>query len=424
MTKPFLKLVTFAFVMLFITAYSPFALAEAKEVSSSIRFSGIPALGYSADTGFGFGVVGNMYVDHPEYTPYKMSLGLKVYFTTKGTNSHHFLLDRVDAFGLPLRLIGRVGFYSSIAQNYCGKASDANCDEDRAKIEGGNLGLQADTKPYNEFIHRYYLNRTMSIFGDLMARYLLWKDIARLELMMSYRGRYYLNRDFQEKGPYPNSLYDLDFHDSRIDGYLSTLEVGLMLDKRDIEAAPTSGYWHEASIRGGSWLIGSAWNYFGANAAARFYIPLDAQKKVVIASQTIGDIIVGDLPYDAMSRLGGSQSLVDLTAIGGQSIGRGIREQRFVGRIKAIEQLEFRYTFYSFDLLKQNFDLTAALMGDFGMTAWDFSRFTKDMQNFYAGFGGGLRIGWNKTFIIRADLGFSPTEKFAPQFYLVVGNVF
>lgn len=424
MKKLFLNNVSFAFIILFTTVYSPFALGDSPEGESSFRFSGIPALGYSTDTGYGYGVIGNMYIDQPEYTPYKMSLGLKVYFTTKGTNSHHFLLDRVDAFGLPLRLVGRVGFYSSIAQNYCGKSSDANCDEDRAKIAASNLGLQPDTQPFNEFVHRYYLNRNMSLFGDLMARYLLWKDVARLELMMGYRGRYYLNRDFQEKGPYPNSLYDKDFHDSRIDGYLSTLEVGLMLDKRDIEAAPTSGYWHEASIRGGSWLIGSDWDYFGINAAARFYIPLDSQKKLVIASQTIADVVVGDLPFDAMSRLGGSQSLIDLTAIGGQSIGRGIREQRFVGRIKAIEQLEFRYTFYSFDLWKQSFDLTSAVMGDVGMTAWDFSRFTKDMQNIYASFGGGLRIGWNKTFIIRADLGVSPTEKFAPQFYLVVGNVF
>ena len=389
---------------------------------SSIRFSGVPALGYSADSGFGFGVVGNMYTDEEGYAPYKSSLGLKVYLTTKGVNSHHLQYDQVRAFGLPLRLVSRLGFYQTVEQNYCGRASDAQCDEERAEIEANNLGLPKSDR--EEFLRLYYKNRYMSLFGDLFARWLLWRDQAKLELMTSYRGRYYMNRGFKEKGPYKNSLFAHDYKDFKTDGYLSTVETGLMLDKRDNEASPTSGYWLESTVRGGSWLIGSAWDYFGANAAARFYVPLDDAHRVVVASQTIGDVIVGDLPYDAMSRVGGSQALIDYSAIGGQNIGRGIREQRYVGRIKAIEQLEFRYTFYSFDLFKQKFDLTGAAMGDLAMTAWDFSRFAKDMMSPYIGFGGGLRISWNKTFVIRADLGVSPHEQFSPKFYLVVGNVF
>src|SRR2546430_9236342 len=49
-------------------------------------------------------------------------------------------------------------------------------------------------------------------------------------------------------------------------------------------------------------FTGSAWNYFGANLAARFYWSLDSNHKLVIASQSILDAIVGDLPYDALSR--------------------------------------------------------------------------------------------------------------------------
>ncbi len=83
-------------------------------------------------------------------------------------------------------------------------------------------------------------------------------------------------------------------------------------------------------------------NYFGINAAARFYQPFDEGHRVVLASQTIADVIFGDLPLDAMSRVGGTQSLSDYSAIGGQYLGRGIREQLYVGRIKGIEQLELR----------------------------------------------------------------------------------
>ncbi|HXW53800.1 MAG TPA: BamA/TamA family outer membrane protein [Myxococcota bacterium] len=387
---------------------------------SSIRFSGVPALGFDPDNGFGFGAVGAMYVDKENYRPYQMALGLKVYLTTKGVNSHAIQLDQVRAFGLPLRLTTRLGFFSTIAQNYCGPASDAQC----AMRDAEFAAAERVNEEREKFINHYYQNRFMSFFGHVASRWLLWQGQAKLELMLAYRGNYYLTGDFKHRGPYEDSLYQKDYLNQKTDGYLSTLELGLMLDKRDNEPAPTSGYWLETSARGGSFLIGSAWDYFGSNAALRFYFPLDDDHRLVIASQTIADVIVGDLPFDAISRIGGSQALSDYTAIGGQHIGRGIREQRYVGRIKFIEQGEFRYNFWSFSLLRQQFDLNGAVMADLGMTAWDFSRFTKDMQHVYLGFGGGLRIYWNKTFVIRGDLGVSPNENFSPKFYLVVGNVF
>ncbi len=394
----------------------------AEEQTPKLRFSGIPALGFGSDNGFGGGVIGNMYVDEEGYSPYQTSLGLKVYLTTRMVHSHALSLDRVRAFNLPWRLMGRVGFYSTPTQNYCGQGSEANCDEERAKIEADKL-FAADGER-DELIRRYYQNRYMFFFGELYSRWLLWQGSAKLEFMTSYRGHYYLNRDFSAAGPYANSLYDRDYKNTKIDGYLSTLELGLMLDARDNEPAPTEGYWLESSVRGGASFIGSSWDYVAANIAARFYFPLDDNHRLVIASQTIVDSIFGDLPFDAMSRIGGSQAKDDFNAIGGQYIGRGIREQLYVGKFKAIEQLEFRYTFWSFNLWKQNFDMTAAVLADAAMTARDFTRFSKDMQSVQLGFGTGLRLHWNKTFIIRADLGSSPSENFTPRLYLLVGNVF
>lgn len=392
------------------------------EEGSSIRFSGIPALGYGADTGFGGGLIGNMYVDEEGFAPYKTSLGVKIYLTTKQVNSHAITVDHLGLFNLPWRIMGRTGFFSTPAQNYCGMGSRANCDEERAKIEATRLGLSGSDK--EEFEHRYYQNRYMSFYGDLFSRYKLWQGFAKLELTSSYRGNYYWNRGFSEDGPYENSLFAKDFSKTKINGYLSTLELGLMLDSRDNEPAPTEGMWLESNIRGGGKFIGSAWDYLGFNLAARFYFSLDDERRLVIASQSIADSILGDLPFDAMSRIGGSQSINDFNAIGGQYIGRGIREQLYVGRLKFIEQLEFRYRFWSFNLWKQNFDLTAVALADAAMTSWDYNSLSEDLKSVHLGFGGGLRLHWNKTFIIRADLGASPSENFVPRFYLLVGNVF
>lgn len=410
------------YALLFISVIASLCVAAPEENPSTIRFSGVPALGFGPDSGFGAGVLGSMYVDKAGFLPYKMAVSAKIFLSTKGMNSHALQLDQVSAFGLPLRLTTRVGFFSTNAQNYCGMGSQIDCNENRAKIEAANLGLLGSER--DNFVKHYYQNRFMSFFGDVFSRWLLWKDQAKLELLASYRGRYYLERDFKNKGPYPGSLYARDFRDQKTEGYLSTAELGLMLDERDNEPAPTGGYWLEATGRGGSWLIGSAWNYFGSNLSARFYFSLDEKRRVVVASQSIVDAIWGDLPVDAMSRLGGSQSLSDFSAIGGQYIGRGIREQLYVGRFKAIEQLELRIKLFSFGLFKQDFDLITAAFGDVATTALDFSRFTDEIGNIYAGFGSGLRLYWNKTFVIRADLGVSPSEDFSPKFYLVTGNVF
>lgn len=412
----------FNVLILLLCMISSHGLLAQEKGETTYRFSGVPAIGFGPDTGLGGGLVGTMYFDEEPYLPYKMALTLKTFITTKYVNMHALQIDRVDAFNMPLRLIGRVGFFSSPTINFCGLAADADCDDNRANLEATRLGVSEQNR--GDFVGVYYKHRLMSFFGDLSARWLLWKDQARLELMTNYRGRYYMERDFSERGPYPNSLYAKTFKDQKTEGYLSTLELGIMLDKRDNEAAPTSGYWLESSVRGGSFLIGSAWDYLGLNAAARFYVPLDADHDIVFASQTMVDAIFGDLPFDAISRVGGSQAISDYTAIGGQNIGRGISEQRYVGRLKGIQQAEFRFTFFSFDVWRQHFDLTLAAMGDFAMTAWDYSRLNTDLRRIYAGFGGGLRINWNKTFIIRADLGVSPYEHFSPKMYLVVGNVF
>jgi outer membrane protein assembly factor BamA len=363
-----------------------------------------------------------MYVDQNDLLPYKMAIGLKAYVSVKGMHSHALSLDQVAAFGLPLRLTTRIGFFSTFEQNYCGPPGSVDCDMNRARIAALHRNLFDDDS--ETFVRRYYKNRFMSFFGDIMSRWLLWKDQAKLDVLLSYRGRYYRTGDFKNKGPYKGSLYEKDFSHQKTDGYLSTAEIGLMLDKRDNEPAPTSGYWLEGTVRGGSWLIASAWDYLGVNFAARFYLPFDADHRVVFASQTILDAIIGDLTLDAISRIGGSQSLSDYTAIGGQYLGRGIREQLYVGKLKAIEQVELRVRAASFALLKQNFDVVPAAFADFAATAADLSRLSKEIGAIYTGFGAALRLHWNKTFIIRADLGVSPSENFSPKFYLVTGSVF
>lgn len=420
MSQKFLK--KFLYINILFISFNFLISSEDLSDVEKIKMAGIPAFSADSDRGVGGGLVGSIYWQSEKIKPYKKAIDLQAFFTTKMVQSHYIKFDWLNPFDTKWRITSKLGFFSSFSQNYCGKASKASCDEERAKNEARILNL--NQRQEDEFLKHYYHYRLLNFYGGIMARYQLFKGDAKWELLSSIRGNYYSHRDFKEKGPYKNSLFAKDFGQDKIDGYLSTLELGLMLDKRDIEASPTTGYWAEGTLRGGSFLWGSSWDYLGFNLAYRFYIPFDDQHKIVLASQSIADGIIGDLPYEAMAKIGGSKSLDSYSAFGGQYVGRGLRDQLIVGRYKLLEQLELRYTFLDFSLLKQDFALSSALFGDTGMVVYDNKSFIDDFKHIYTGFGTGLRIHWNQNFIIRADLGLSPVENFSPRFYLVVGNVF
>lgn len=409
--------------LLFLIIFSTNSFTEENKEKSQISFAGVPALSYDSDSGFGYGIVGSIYFKEKDASDYHSSLSGQLLLTTKFLHSHYLMWDQKKAFNLPLRLISKIGFFSTNSQNYCGKSSDAACLEDNAKQKALSLGLDSASKGYEDFVHHYYQNRFMNLNAAINSQWLLLSSFADLSLMANYKGSYYYHGDFKEKGPYKNSLYATDFKNTKIDGYLSQLELGLMLDNRDLEEDPKQGFWLETSIRGASKYIGSDWDYAGFNAAGRFYLPVFSSR-LTFASQTIFDAISGEVNFDILSKIGGSQAIHDYSSFGGKYIGRGIRSQLFVGKLKASEQIELRYNFYGFNLFNQHFELTAASFVDLGMSAWDIDRAKKDLKQLYAGFGPSIRIAWNKNFVIRADVGFSETEKYSPKLYFVVGNVF
>lgn len=127
--------------------------------------------------------------------------------------------------------------------------------------------------------------------------------------------------------------------------------------------------------------------------------------------------------YDIV-RVGGSAGTLNQTAFGGQYIGRGLREQYFPGRIKFIDQLELRYNFLDFGLLGQNFEVGATGFLDAGVVAWDFDKLVQEPEPVAIGFGAGLRLNWNKTFVIRVDFALSHFEDYELQYYITLANAF
>lgn len=403
-------------------ALASVALAQEAEEPwqrSGWGWGGLPAANYSSDEGFGAGVIGSIYKYDGETAPYRTSFSFLFFMTTK--NVHYHRLD-VDALGLAngkLRLETRTELNATRTINFCGFGMEVTCDPAVAEAEADALGLEAGDAR-DEFLRQYYKARTIRPNARVNARIRLNDDPDRkLELMAGWRGELLLPGDFSGPGPFPDSLYATAFPEGE-KGFLSILQAGVMFDTRDNEPAPRKGAWLEGSVRGATRVWGSEWEHFGVNGIARGYVPIVPEGKLTLATRGIADVLVGEAPIFEIGRAAGSRPL---DFLGGEYSGRGIRAARFLGKVKVLAQPELRWAFAEFDA-GPTWELTLVGFADLGWVATDVAHLDELVRAPMVGEGGGLRVALNQNFIVRADVGVSKVEDWAPGIYLNINHIF
>jgi len=381
-------------------------------------WGGVPALNYNSDEGFGFGLLASIYRYDGTTNPYKLSFTFLFFMTTRSVHSHRIDMDWVDVGGTPLRLQARIQLKATNTANFCGYGWDVSCDPAVAEQAADTQGLTGTAR--EDFIRHYYYARWLRPNGYLLARYRISTGKPKIELFAGWRGEEFLSRFWKDPGPYPGSLYDTTV--GAEDGFLSVVQVGAMMDKRDNEPAPRRGYWNEVSLRAAPKFLGSAWQYVGFNGTFRFYAPLVPKNGILtLASRTVLDGFWGDANVHEFSQVGGSQVY---NFGGGAEAGRGIRLRRFIGRAKAMEQLELRYAFVRFRVVKANTEITALAFLDSLVAAAEWNDLGPAFAHPAFGEGIGFRFAFNENFIIRADVGFSAVENWSPGIYIDVDHLF
>ena len=418
------------FALLLALAAAPVENVEnVEEDEHNFSFAAVPTLTFSTDEGFGTGGVATMYHRHQGVLPYRDAVTANIFISSKLVQAHALTWDALRPFDIAGRLYVRGGYYATVSQNYCGIGNDVACASGEALDESRRLGLQKDPSlpegAVDEFERHYHLMRFIRPYATVIARPWLRDKPWRTEVLLGWRGAVVVPGDLAIRGPYPGSLFAKDFPGGQA-GTFSVPFAGIVIDDRDTEAFPTRGFFFESSVRGAHALTGSSWPHAGVNASLASFLSMTpqgpkAEPRVVLASRVIADVMVGEPSVQEMARIGGT---LDSNAFGGSSIGRGVREHRYLGKVKLIGQAELRAQLFEHEVFGEVFNHGCALFTDAGLIGADVLQWRGNPAKLLTTFGVSYRMLWNESFAIRWDLALSPDEAEGPGFYIIVGQAF
>ncbi len=365
-----------------------FATAQLDAPSDHEREIGLaPLLGGDTDHGFGGGALGSVAIFDRDQTLYRWKVEFGAFYAVKSSFTNPSFLDAFALITFPqllrtrLRLELRPSFTKDTALGYYGIGNRPAQPE--------KADLARDTY---ERLH------------PSLAVTTLWRGRHDLSLLIG--GRYTYNRiAFDPASTLAQDMMKVS-HDLEAPHSVVTIETGLVYDSRDDELSPTSGQDHAVKLRV-SPQLGSElpYGYQQVNATVRVYHTI-VPRYLVLAVRAVFDVQLGDVPFYEMSRF------EDTSAIGGSQGVRGVPAYHFYGRVKAFGNVELRSQVTRFKWLGSKFILGFAGFFDAGRLWSDVEKSRPDLDGtglgLHYGAGGGIRLQKGRSFLLRADVAWSP----------------
>jgi outer membrane protein assembly factor BamA len=372
----------------------------------------IPVVAYDSSSGTGFGVISNLAHFRDGLRPYDWRLRFQSYTTVKegpdGESEfplqHHYLkLDMPEFLSPALR--------SRLVARY------------RRRTNAGFFGLGNRTELAD-------IPGKVSERAETAFRYHQY-DVEYAELSIGLRYNFSDNFDifgdikswYAEVLPYANSLLASSLTEAPILGVnrhgVGRMSFGVLYDSRDNETTPTKGFFHEISMRGAK-NVAMDGAYGGVNLTARAYYGL-YNEYLVLAGRLMLDGLIGDAPIYILGRHGG---LYEGLALGDSHTIRGIPNGRYHGKIKAIANLELRSKIFHYSLLGTRNNVGVLMFVDSGRVWADWTmngELDGEGLGLKYGVGGGLRLQFGRSFIVRADTAWSPDGRGT---YINVNHIF
>ena len=361
--------------------------------------SGIPALNYNSDDGFGYGAILQLYnYGATGRLPYVFTIQPTVFLTTGGRRDFTVFLDAPDIGRSGWRVDAYVGHETQTATPYYGIGNATTRDK--------SLEVAPNEKYYRFGRQRVQFTTNLQRrLGGSNLRVLLGAGAARVTI------------DQVPGGTTTTLLNEGLASQQAPDGSSSYVRAGVVWDSRNREVHTTRGTWADLLVQRVAAFAGD-WSFTRATLTAREYVPLSP--KVTLAERVVLQNITGAAPFYELAVV--QTSFKPQDGLGGANTLRGLPQDRFIGKGFALSNTEVRWRAAEFPLLGAPSSLTMSGFLDVGRVWADEITLTEAASSVHAGYGGGVRIGRGPNFVVALDIGHSK-ESAAPV-YIGLGFLF
>jgi hypothetical protein len=371
------------------------AIAQSPPRATGWEISGIPALNFNSDEGFGYGAIVQAFnYGSPAFSPYRYTIQPTVLLTTKGRR------DVILFFDAPRLLPGgwRIGALAAreqhLATPYYGIGNSTAHDE------------AAEEEP-NPYYYRY---------GRTVFR--LTSDVQR-PIGHGFRVLFGagVKRATIDLTPFDSgtTLLSTERGGAAVPtGRTTYARTGIVYDTRDREIGPSRGLWAEGLVQ----FAGGTSSFTRATITARGYTsPID---RVTLAQRVIVQNVSGTLPFHELFAVQGS--FKDEEGLGGNVTLRGWPKNRFAGKGMALTNSEVRWRAVDFSLGGRQSSVVLNGFVDAGRVWTDRVKLSEAASDLHVGYGGGVRLVLGRSFVISTDIGHS--KESAAAIYIGTGYVF
>lgn len=395
----------------------------------------IPIIGYDPDTGFNFGAGVSLFQngkkDSPFFriAPYRQLILTQFIATNKKVYQFSAYYDQPYFMDTPWRIRGELELYRNPIYNYFGIGSNGT-----ALTYPGSTRAFGSYRDYKNALDETVNGTTYSHYDEFKYNKVAVRGAAEYDLvggllrpLVGFQVAHVWVSDYsgQVSGNVVQQSTHLqdDCNSGRAigckGGYDVYVKLGMTFDTRDFEPDPRKGVILSTISEFSPKFLGSSFNYGRWTTAIMGFGDILRYKtqQLVITGRFTYSWQFGSVPFYSMNMIAMEDQ--DRPSLGGIETLRGYALNRFIGPVTLLTNTELRYTFFQFNVFKQNIKLMAVPFLDFGRV---FDSNTQiSFRDWKLGGGAGLHLAWNLSTVVSFDYAFSPEDQ---AFYMDIGHQF
>jgi len=399
-------MLTVGAILLTLSAASPLHAQESPG-PTGWEPTGLPALNYDSDEGFGYGVLFELYnYGDGGYSPYRFTIQPTVFLTTGGRREFTLFFDAPHWLPEGWRINASLGSKRQFAIPYYGLGNSAVYDALLEDTEGQYYYRFGGTQ-------RQAAVNVQRSLGDTPLRVLVGLGATRTKVDPLPKDAMTTLLNEVIENAIPGSIPE-----TIPGGWSNHIRTGLVWDTRDRETGPHRGTWSEVLVQAVPEFLGSESGYIRWTLVDRRFVPLG--DRLTFANRFIVQDVYGDAPFYDLSTI--QTSFKQREGLGGSRTLRGIPRNRYVGKGLFLWNAELRWHATDFAVMGRSVHLILSTFVDTGRV-WEDGLVPGELfSDLHTSFGGGMRVGFGENFIAGLDVGHSSESTAA--LYINTGYIF